>query len=325
MPEPDVVNVSHLERRRRVARRIPIRGCQTVVEAPQPVAESHVDDGVRIGFAQLQCCGDLVGLDLWNCDGGHHYQPGLRVCPFRVVQVFLADQRGLIGDRDAAVPVTAQDRRQHPRLLGHRAIVQREAPLPQRSLRSRKNDVRDLGYAIGVFAQRHGVVGHVGTEDHQASLGDQFVVSVLHSLIGAVGQTDYVALHQFDWTVEHASGHSLIEHQSDGIDRVVIGLGSGRIVIEQTDFQRCHRTECANLVVCHTSNVHDEGCHDRGARTCRDCSSHTPPSRLTRASAQLEFPRRRCAGSRRTTKISVLAGFSRQLRDPVRPETVVCN
>ena len=116
-------------------------------------------------------------------------------------------------------------------------LFRAKAPLTERALGSRQNDVRDLGHPVRVRGQRNRVVRHVRPEDREATLRDEFVVRALDGVIGAVGQPDDVALHQLDRAIDHPGGDSFVEDQPDRVHGVVVGARSRRIVVEQAYFQ----------------------------------------------------------------------------------------
>ena len=159
--------------------------------------------------------------------------------------------------------VAPQDGCEHPRLLGHRAVVQREAPLAQRSLGTRQDDDRHLRGLVDVWTQRNCVVGYVRAEDDQAALVDQLVKGPLDRFVRAVGQADDIALHQIHRTVDEAGFDCLVENHPDRVERVVVGVRPRRIVVEEAHFQRYHGSERSDLLVSHTCNLQHECCYDR--------------------------------------------------------------
>ena len=87
-------------------------------------------------------------------------------------------------------------------------------------------------------AQRDRVIRHVRSEDDEAALIDEFVECPLDRFVGAVRQTDDIALHELYRTVDEPGVDCLVENHPNRVEGVVVGLRPGRIVVEQSDFQR---------------------------------------------------------------------------------------
>ena len=172
-----------LERGAHEAGRIPVERLERRVDEHDAEAEAAVHERGRLRV--VHACGPHrpMSCAVWAIRSSATMRmPCVAARAAEALDVGLADQRLLDEDADLGVPALGDQVRPEDRLVGHRALREREGPLAQPVVGAGDADRRNVEALLDRLARRDGVVGDARAEDGEAALVDELAVGVDHRL-----------------------------------------------------------------------------------------------------------------------------------------------